>query len=148
MLTEQENNELTRVGPGTRMGELMRRYWHPIAAVSEMDTRWTKRVRLLGEDLVLYKDRQGRFGLIGEQCPHRRASLAYGIPTNEGIRCPYHGWMFDGTGRCLEQPNEPEGSAFKDKVRTAGYPVQELGGLVFAYLGPLPAPVPSNFQPW
>jgi 5,5'-dehydrodivanillate O-demethylase len=106
-----------------------------------MTQRWTKRVRLLGEDLVLYKNRTGAFGLIGEFCPHRRASLAYGIPTDDGIRCPYHGWKFDGTGRCLEQPNEPEGSNFRDKVTTAGYPVQELGGLLWAYLGPQPAPL-------
>jgi 5,5'-dehydrodivanillate O-demethylase len=90
---------------------------------------------------VLFKDRTGAFGLIGEFCPHRRASLAYGIPTGDGIRCPYHGWKFDGAGRCLEQPNEPEGSNFKDKVATAGYPVRTLGGLIFAYLGPLPAPL-------
>jgi 5,5'-dehydrodivanillate O-demethylase len=141
MLTVEENELLTRIGPGTRMGNLMRRYWQPIGAAAEMDDRWTKRVRLLGEDLVLFKDRAGRFGLIAEQCPHRRASFAYGIPTDEGIRCPYHGWMFDGTGRCLEQPNEPDGSNFKDKVSTAGYPVEELGGLLWAYLGPKPAPL-------
>jgi 5,5'-dehydrodivanillate O-demethylase len=141
MLTITENETFARVGRGTPMGELQRRYWHPIAGAEEMANRWTKRVRLLGEDLVLYKDRQGRFGLIGEACPHRRASLAYGIPTNEGIRCPYHGWMFDGAGRCIEQPNEPEGSSFKDKVTTTGYPVEVLGGLIFAYLGPQPAPL-------
>jgi 5,5'-dehydrodivanillate O-demethylase len=141
MLTTEENERLTRVGPGAPMGNLLRRYWHPVAVSSEMEERWTKRVRILGEDLVLFRDRSGNLGLIAEACPHRRASLAYGIPTATGIRCPYHGWMFDGTGRCLEQPNEPEGSAFKDKVATAGYPVRELGGLVFAYLGPLPAPV-------
>jgi 5,5'-dehydrodivanillate O-demethylase len=140
LLTQTENERLARVGPGTPMGDLQRRYWHPVAIASEMDTRWTKRVKLLGEDLVLFKDRSGRFGLIAEACPHRRASLAYGIPTEDGIRCPYHGWKFDGTGRCLEQPNEPEGSNFKDKVTTAGYPVQALGGLLWAYLGPLPAP--------
>ncbi len=140
MLTPAENERLTQVTAGTPAGNLLRRYWHPIAAVDELVERWTKRVRLLGEDLVLFKDRSGHFGLIGEACPHRRASLAYGIPTAEGIRCPYHGWMFDGSGRCLEQPNEPEGSNFKDKVTTAGYPVEALGGLVFAYLGPAPAP--------
>ena len=106
-----------------------------------MKDRWTKRVRLLGEDLVLFKDRQGRFGLIEEQCPHRRASLAYGIPTQDGIRCPYHGWQFDGAGHCIEQPNEPEGSSFKEKVKTAGYPLGELGGLIWAYLGPQPVPL-------
>jgi 5,5'-dehydrodivanillate O-demethylase len=140
MLTAEENALLTKVGPGTPMGDLLRRYWHPIAAVAQMHGRWTKRVRIMGEDLVLFRDRQGRFGLIGEACPHRRASLAYGIPTNEGIRCPYHGWMFDGAGRCLEQPNEPEGSTFKDKVSLPGYPVREQSGLLFAYLGPAPAP--------
>jgi 5,5'-dehydrodivanillate O-demethylase len=140
MLTGEQNDLLTRIGPGTRMGNLMRRYWHPIAPLVDMDDRWTKRIRLLGEDLVLFKDRRGAFGLIAEACPHRRASLAYGIPTMDGIRCPYHGWKFDGSGRCLEQPNEPEESTFKDKVTTAAYPVGELGGLLWAYLGPLPAP--------
>jgi 5,5'-dehydrodivanillate O-demethylase oxygenase subunit len=140
MLTPAENERLTQVGAGTPAGALLRRYWHPIAAVDEMAERWTKRVRLLGEDLVLFKNRGGRFGLIAEACPHRRASFAYGIPTAAGIRCPYHGWMFDGTGRCVEQPNEPEGSSFKEKVTTAGYPVGVLGGLLFAYLGPAPAP--------
>lgn len=146
MLTAQENELLTRIGPGTPMGALMRRYWHPIAAASEMREAWTKRVRLLGEDLVLFRNRSGGFGLIEEQCPHRRASLAYGIPTAEGIRCPYHGWMFDGAGRCLEQPNEPAGSNFKDKVSLAGYPVQVVAGLVFAYLGPLPAPLMTKLD--
>ena len=141
MLTAEENELLTRIGPGTRMGRLMRRYWHPIAGVAEMADRWTLRVRLLGEDLVLFKDRAGRYGLVGEFCPHRRASLAYGIPTEEGIRCPYHGWHFDHAGRCLDQPNEPERSVLKDKVATPGYPVEELGGLLFAYLGPAPAPL-------
>jgi 5,5'-dehydrodivanillate O-demethylase len=140
MLTAEENAQLTRVGSGTPMGELLRRYWQPLGAMSEMNGRWTKRVRLLGEDLVLFKNRAGAFGLIGEFCPHRRASLAYGIPENDGIRCPYHGWKFDGLGTCLEQPNEPEGSTFKDKTKLDGYPVQELGGLLWAYLGPLPAP--------
>jgi 5,5'-dehydrodivanillate O-demethylase len=141
MLTAQENDLLTQIGPGTRMGNLLRRYWQPLGAVAEMDDRWTKRIRLLGEDLVLFKDRSAKFGLIGEQCPHRRASMAYGIPTEDGIRCPYHGWKFDGTGACLEQPNEPEGSTFKDKVSLPGYPVEELGGLLWGYLGPAPAPL-------
>jgi 5,5'-dehydrodivanillate O-demethylase len=140
VLTAEENELLTRIGPGTRMGALMRRYWYPFAAAGEMDDRWTMRVRLLGEDLVLYKNRSGAFGLIGEFCPHRRASLAYGIPTEDGIRCPYHGWKFDAAGHCLEQPNEPADSTFKDKISTAGYPVEMLGGMFWAYLGPLPAP--------
>lgn len=106
-----------------------------------MRDRWTKRVRLLCEDLVLFRDRSGGFGLIAESCPHRRASLAYGIPTNNGIRCPYHGWQFDRTGACLEQPNEPEDSTFREKVTTPAYPVESLGGLLWAYLGPQPAPL-------
>ncbi|HXP93718.1 MAG TPA: Rieske 2Fe-2S domain-containing protein [Candidatus Binatia bacterium] len=146
MLTAEENETLTRVGHGTPMGNLLRRYWFPVATISEMDDRWTKRVKLLGEDLVLFKDRQGRYGLIAEFCPHRRASLAYGIPQQDGIRCPYHGWKFDRTGACIEQPNEPEGSSFKEKIKTAGYPVEKLGGLLWAYLGPLPAPLVPRFD--
>jgi 5,5'-dehydrodivanillate O-demethylase len=140
MLTAEQNELLTRIEPGTRMGNLLRRYWHPIAPLADMEDRWTKRIRLLGEDLVLFKDRLGGFGLIAEACPHRRASLAYGIPAIDGIRCPYHGWKFDVTGRCIEQPNEPEDSTFKDKVTTTAYPVGALGGMLWAYLGPLPAP--------
>ncbi len=139
-MTAEENELFTRIGPGTRTGALMRRYWWPFVATAEMEGRWTKRVRLLGEDLVLFRDRSGTYGLIGEFCPHRRASLAYRIPTDDGIRCPYHGWKFDGSGACLEQPNEPEGSTFKEKVTTAGYPVEELAGMLWAYLGPAPAP--------
>ena len=136
MLTAEQNELLTRIGPGTPCGEMMRRYWHPIAAVSEFDGKWTRRVRLLGEDLVLFRDKQGRVGLIAEACPHRRASLALGIPTQDGIRCPYHGWAFDHGGQCTEQPNEPEKSAFRHKVRTPAYSVEEMGGLHWAYLGP------------
>lgn len=141
MLSGEENERLTRVGRGTPMGELLRRYWHPVAAVNELETARTKRVRILGEDLVLFRDRTGTIGLIGESCPHRRASLAYGIPTDDGIRCPYHGWEFDRRGFCLAQPNEPEGSTFKDRVAAPAYPVEALGGMYFAYLGPEPRPL-------
>ena len=152
MLNETENMRLTRVGPGTPMGDLLRRYWHPVAAVSDLANAWTKRVRLLGEDLVLFKDRQGRYGLVDEYCPHRSASLAYGIPTKEGIRCPYHGWHFDRSGRCLEQPNELQsaragrGETQLEPFRTTAYPLQELGGMFFAYLGPAPAPLLPRFD--
>ncbi len=141
MITVEENDLLTRIGPGTRMGALLRRYWHPIGTVGEMQTTWTKRVRILGEDLVLYRTRAGAYGFIAEQCPHRRASFAHGIPTADGIRCPYHGWEFANDGRCIGQPNEPERSTFRDRVVTPSYPVGELGGLLWAYLGPLPAPL-------
>jgi 5,5'-dehydrodivanillate O-demethylase len=146
MLTAQENEQLTRVGRGTPMGELQRRYWHPIAAVEELQDRYTKRVRLLGEDLVLFRDRSGTLGLVAEFCPHRRASLYYGIPEADGLRCPYHGWKFDASGSCTDQPNEPEGSTFKDRVSTAGYSVQALGGMIFAYLGPQPAPLLPRWE--
>jgi len=141
MLNVEENERLTRVGPGTPMGTLLRRYWYPVATTTELDDNPVKPVRLLGESLALFRDRKGRLGLINERCPHRRVSLAYGIPEEEGLRCCYHGWMFDRTGRCLEMPSEPPGSTFKDRVRTTAYPVAELGGLVFAYLGPEPAPL-------
>jgi len=147
MLTAEQNELLTCVGPGTPGGELMRRYWHPIAGVDEFSgTRVTKRVRLLSEDLVLFKDRLGRFGLVAERCPHRRASLAYGIPTDQGIRCPYHGWMFDVNGNCVDQPNETAETGFKERVKTSAYAVEELGGMLFAYMGPEPRPLLPRYD--
>jgi 5,5'-dehydrodivanillate O-demethylase len=146
MLTQAENDVLTRVGAGTPMGDLLRRYWQPLGAASEMKAAWTKRVRLFGEDLVLYRDRCGGLGLIGEFCPHRHASFFNGIPEADGIRCSYHGWKFNAGGQCVEQPNEPDGSTFKDKVRAPAYPVAELGGLLFGYMGPLPAPLLPSFD--
>ena len=144
MLSIQDNETLTRVGKGTPMGVLMRRYWHPIAAAGELDERPTKQVRMLGEDLVLYRDLSGTLGLIDRLCAHRRVDLSYGIPEEHGLRCMYHGWLYNETGQCMEQPFEetvhPEGR-FRDKVKLAGYPVKEIGGLIFAYLGPQPAPV-------
>ncbi|WP_067934400.1 aromatic ring-hydroxylating dioxygenase subunit alpha [Alicyclobacillus kakegawensis] len=146
MLSKERNELLTQVGPGTPMGNLFRRYWLPIAAASELKDQWTKKVRLLGEDLVLYRDRRGKLGLIGDRCAHRGVSMACGIPEHNGLRCPYHGWLYDGDGRCLEQPNEPDTSTFKDKVKIPGYKVQELGGLIFAYLGPEPAPLLPRYD--
>lgn len=137
---------LTTVGPGTPTGTLFRRYWLPIAAASELQQEWTKKVRLLGEDLVLYRDRSGKLGLIGERCAHRGVSMTCGIPEENGLRCPYHGWLYDETGQCLEQPNEPPTSTFKDKVKLPAYEVEELGGLIFAYLGPKPAPLLPRYD--
>jgi 5,5'-dehydrodivanillate O-demethylase len=146
METAEQNQLLTQVGPGTPLGELLRRYWQPVAAAAELDGKWTKKVRLLGEDLILFRDRQGERGLIAEQCPHRRASFLHGIPTERGIRCPYHGWEFSAQGQCLNQPNEPDNAAFREKVGTTAYPVEELGGLLFAYLGPEPRPLLPKFD--
>ena len=143
MLTAQENEQLSQVGRGTPGGELMRRYWHPIAAAVELDERPTKPVRLLGEDLVLFKDRSGTVGLIGRSCPHRRVDLSYGIPEEHGLRCMYHGWVMDATGQCIEQPFEetvhPDGR-FRQKVKIDGYAIQELAGVLWAYMGPDPIP--------
>jgi 5,5'-dehydrodivanillate O-demethylase len=142
MLTHEENVLLTEVGRGTPCGELLRRYWHPVAAAAELtEEKPMRAVKILNEELVVYRDRKGRYGLLGEHCPHRLASLAYGRVEEEGIRCPYHGWKFDGAGRCLEQPAEPAGSTFKDRIKHAAYPVQYLGGLIWGYLGPSPAPL-------
>jgi 5,5'-dehydrodivanillate O-demethylase len=142
MLTLDENELLTRVGRGTLAGELLRRYWHPVVAAGELTEKESIRaVKILGEELVVYRDKKGRYGLVGEHCPHRLASLAFGRVDEEGIRCPYHGWKFDGSGKCLEQPAEPPESTFKDRIKHSAYPVEYLGGLLYAYLGPPPAPV-------
>jgi 5,5'-dehydrodivanillate O-demethylase oxygenase subunit len=146
MLSAELNERLTRVGAGTPMGTLMRRYWHPIAASVELDKKPTKLVRILGEDMVLYRDRSGTLGLIDVPCPHRRVSMLWGIPEEEGLRCPYHGWVMNHEGRCLEQPGEPWDSTFKDRIRTKSYPVQELTGLIFAYLGTDPVPLLPNYD--
>jgi len=102
MISKEENERLTQVKAGTPVGDLLRRYWYPIAAVSELARHPTKFVKVLGEELVLFKDTQGRLGLIDAHCPHRRANLAYGMAEEDGLRCAYHGWKFDRTGRCLE----------------------------------------------
>jgi 5,5'-dehydrodivanillate O-demethylase oxygenase subunit len=142
MLTHEENVLLTQVSRGTPCGELLRHYWHPVAAAAEFtDEKPIRAVKILNEELVVYRNRKGEYGLVGEHCPHRSASLAYGRVEEEGIRCPYHGWKFDQTGRCLEQPAEPPESTFKDRIKHVAYPVQYLGGLLYAYLGPLPAPL-------
>jgi 5,5'-dehydrodivanillate O-demethylase oxygenase subunit len=146
MLTTEENDLLCRVGAGTPMGELMRRYWQPIAATSELtDEQPVKAVRILGEDLALFRDLSDRLGLISLYCPHRLRPLTYGIPEEEGLRCPYTGWLFDIDGRCLDIPFEPEDSTLKYEVRAPAYLAQEMGGLVWAYLGPQPAPL---LPPW
>ncbi|MGA2552312.1 MAG: aromatic ring-hydroxylating dioxygenase subunit alpha [Burkholderiaceae bacterium] len=127
---------LTEVGPGTPCGELMRRYWHPVGRSATTNER-PKKVRILGEDLILFRDQSGRPGLLHAPCCHRGTTLFYGKVERDGIRCCYHGWLFDVIGHCLEQPCEPEGGLHRDRVRQPWYPVEERYGLVFAYLGPL-----------
>ena len=129
------DDELTRVGPGTPCGEFMRRYWHPIAQSADL-TGTPKNVRILGEDLIMFRDGKGRPGLLTPRCIHRGTSLYYGKVDDHGIRCCYHGWQFDVEGRCIDQPCEPRGSTFKERVRQPWYPVEERYGLVFAYMGP------------
>jgi 5,5'-dehydrodivanillate O-demethylase len=142
MLTREENDRLTRVGPGTLAGELLRRYWHPVAAAGELtEEEPIKAVRLLGEELVVYRDKSGGYGLLAEQCPHRMASLAFGRVEQEGLRCAYHGWKFNALGECLEQPAEPPARNYRNRVNHTAYPVERLGGLLFAYLGPQPKPL-------
>ena len=133
--TPTSRKELTEVGPGTPMGELLRRYWHPVGLASDA-TDAPRQVRVLGEDLILFRDKTGRPGLVYPHCAHRGASLYYGKVEERGIRCCYHGWLFDVQGRCVEQPCEPEGGRARDRVRQPWYPVEELYGLVWAYMGP------------
>jgi 5,5'-dehydrodivanillate O-demethylase len=151
MLSNQDNELLTRVGPGTAMGELLRRYWMPIAAVMEFEKETVRPLRLLGEDLVLYKDQAGTFGLVDRHCAHRRADLSYGFVEECGLRCNYHGWLYDEKGRCLEQPYEDTAAPqarFKDKIHIKAYPVESHAGLLWAYLGPTPAPLVPNWEPF
>ena len=137
MLSREDNELLTRVGPGTPMGALFRRHWLPFMLADELAADAPpRRVQLLGECLVAFRDSRGRAGLLGEHCPHRRASLYYGRNESGGLRCVYHGWKFDVSGACLEMPSEPAESSFRHKVRAEAYPVQERGGLLWAYLGP------------
>lgn len=140
----QTNQRLTRVGPETPMGRLLRRYWMPVAGASELLEQPIKPLRLLGEDLVLYRDLRGRHGLVDRACAHRRADLGFGFVEDHGIRCSYHGWSFDAQGRCVTRPFEdlgdPDG-ARRGRVRLTAYPVQEKAGLLWAYLGPEPAPL-------
>jgi phthalate 4,5-dioxygenase len=136
VLSAEENEILTRAGPGTPMGELLRRYWTPACLTAEIPEPGSPpvRVRVLGEDLIAFRDTRGRLGLVQEKCPHRGASLYFGRNQNAAIRCVYHGWAFDVEGRCVDMPSEPV--PFCEKVRMRAYPVHESGGIVWAYLGP------------
>jgi 5,5'-dehydrodivanillate O-demethylase oxygenase subunit len=144
---KQTQDKLTKIGPGTEMGELMRRYWFPVAASSEIECGRTRSVRLLGEDLVLFRQPNGDLGLLAERCPHRLASLCYGHVDDEGLSCPYHGWKFNKAGKCLTMPAEnKQKPQLLARADTQAYLAEELGGLVFAYLGPMPAPLLPRYD--
>jgi nitrite reductase/ring-hydroxylating ferredoxin subunit len=127
--------ELTQVGPGTPGGEYLRRFWQPVAFAREL-TSAPLRVLILGEDLVVFRDRGGRVGVLHLHCSHRGTSLEFGIPLERGLRCCYHGWVYDVDGRCLETPGEPAGSRLHERIWQGAYPTHEFAGLVFAYFGP------------
>lgn len=151
MLSEDKNQQLTQVGPGTPMGEVLRRHWHPVAGIDELEREAIKPVRLMGEDLVLFKDLGGRYGLVDRQCAHRRADLSYGFVEDNGIRCNYHGWQFDAQGQCVQQPFEEQvdpQARLKCKTRIKAYLVQPKAGMLWAYLGPLPAPELPDWEPF
>lgn len=145
-VTPAEQERLTAVGPGTAMGELYRRYWLPVLASVELRSGAARAVRVLGEDLIAYRTTGNTLGLVAERCPHRGTSLRLGVVDGEGIRCPYHGWKFDGAGQCLAMPAEADSARLAAHVRTTAYGIAELGGLVFAYLGPAPAPLVPRYD--
>ncbi len=143
MISQEQNDRMTRVGPGTPAGKLLRNYWQPVALKEELDgDRPVKAVRLLGEDLVLYRTSNHQYSLLQRHCPHRGADLAYGRIEEDGLRCAFHGWKFGPGGRCVETPAEPEGSRLCEHIRTVSYPVVERSGILFAWLG---AGEPSAF---
>jgi len=147
MLTPEQNEQLTQVEGGTPAGELLRRYWHPIAIAQELTPETpTKFVRALGEDLVLFLDKGGNVGLIADHCVHRGASLLYGRVEERGIACAYHGWLYDTQGNCLETPAEPADSKFYLTVRIKSYPVEKLAGIYWAYMGPPPVPALPKYD--
>lgn len=136
MISAEQNDFITRVGPGTPAGALLRRYWQPIALMEELEEkRPVRAVRLMGQDFVLFRDEKGELGLLDRDCPHRGADLAFGRLEDGGLRCPFHGWLFDVKGSCLETPAEPAGSKLCTRIKQSAYPVVEKSGIIFAYIG-------------
>ncbi len=147
MISREQNEVMTRIGPGTAAGKLLRRYWQPVALVDEMQgPRPVRPVRILGEDLVLFRDEENNYGLVERHCAHRGADLAYGRLENGGLRCAFHGWLFDVKGRCLQTPAEPAGSRLCEHIRLRACPVVEKSGILFAYLGEGEAPAFPHFD--
>src|ERR1700741_3158588 len=137
MMTREQNDLLTRIGPGAPAGQLLRRYLQPVVPGRGLEgPRPVKAVRVLGQDLVLFRGPDGRLGLLDRDCPHRGADLAFGRLEDGGLRCLFHGWLFDRNGRCLQTPAEPEGRSLCTRVTQRSYPVVERNGIIFAYLGP------------
>src|SRR3984893_3224946 len=137
MLSQEENELITRVGPGTPMGELFREYWLPAMLSEELPAADSDplRVLMLGEQLIAFRDSKGQIGLLANNCPHRGASLFFGRNEEAGLRCVYHGWKFDTAGNCIDMPNEPAESDFKTKVKAEAYPTRERGGIVWISMG-------------
>jgi phthalate 4,5-dioxygenase oxygenase subunit len=147
MMSSEQNDTITRVGKGTPAGQLLRNYWQPVALVEELPAqRPVRAVRLMGQDFVVFKDEQGRYGMLDRDCPHRGADLAAGRLEAGGLRCAFHGWLFDVDGHCLSTPGEPAGSTLCKKVRQSAYPVVERSGILFAYIGPGEPPAFPNFD--
>jgi nitrite reductase/ring-hydroxylating ferredoxin subunit len=147
MLSAEQNDLITQTAAGTPAGDLMRRYWQPAALVDELPgNRPVKAIRLFGEDLVIFKDDTGRYGLVGRSCPHRGTDLAFGRLESGGLRCAFHGWLFDVNGQCLETPAEPDDSNLCKMLRHKAYPVVEKSGILFAYLGPGEPPAFPDFD--
>ena len=143
MLTVEQNRQLTEVGPGKPMGDLLRRYWHPVAGVSEFEGKPIRPIRLFGEDLVLFRSLNGKFGLVSSRCAHRGSNLAFGFVEEDGLRCMYHGWSYNREGECVQRPFEETVAPNATRLKTAkldAYPVEVKGGMVWAYMGPQPAP--------
>jgi 5,5'-dehydrodivanillate O-demethylase oxygenase subunit len=147
MLSKEENELLTRVGPGKPAGEMLRRYWWPVAFSEEVKTKGAPvKITLLAEDFALFRDGAGNLGLVALHCSHRGTSLEFGRVEDKGLRCCYHGWLYDVRGNCLEQPAEPADSTFKERIKHPAYRAQDAGGLIFAYIGPEPAPLLPSYD--
>ncbi len=146
MLSQEENDTLTQVGPGTPLGNLLRRYWHPVAAAAELKERPTRPVKLLGEDLVVFKSGDESYALIERFCAHRGTDLAHGIVEDSALRCPRHGWLYGDTGLCLDMPLEEQ--LPPEEIRLKAYQAQAKAGMIWAYLGPEPAPLIPDWEPF
>src|SRR5262245_13595156 len=147
MISAEENRLLTETGPGTACGDLMRCYWQPVALCEELPSGGAPlKVKILGEELVLFRDDQERAGLIGLHCSHRGTDLSYGRIEDGGLRCLYHGWLYDICGRVIKQPGEPDGGVNRGSIRHLSYPCQEAGGVVFTYMGSGEPPLLPNYE--